>query len=106
MGELLGEMRVGLETGRVSADGDPGEQVADDGRDTEAMGEVSQAEGGAQAAGERQDEIAFVHVEMIWRYFLRSDFPGIAPVCLPRSSTTCPLTITNSIPSLYANGAV
>src|SRR5262249_38073886 len=30
--------------------------------------------------------------------------PGVAPVCLPRSSTSCPLTITYSTPSLYWNG--
>ena len=39
-------------------------------------------------------------------YFLRSALPGFAPVCLPRSSTTWPLTITYSIPSLYWNGSV
>ena len=36
----------------------------------------------------------------------RSARPGRAPVCLPLSSTTWPLTITYSIPSLYWNGSV
>ena len=42
---------------------------------------------------------------LFWSVTCRNARPGRAPVCLPLSTTTCPLTMTYSTPSLYWNGS-
>jgi hypothetical protein len=60
--ELLGQERVGDETRRIRTHQCAGEQVADNGRQTEALGDVAQYERGAKASRQRQDEIVGMHV--------------------------------------------
>jgi hypothetical protein len=46
-GELFGEMCVRREAGRMRTDRDPCQQVADDGREAETLGDVARDEGGS-----------------------------------------------------------
>ena len=59
--ELFGDLRVGDEAGRVGPDDDAGQQIADDGRQAEALRDVAEEQRRAEAAGERQDEAGFLH---------------------------------------------
>ena len=65
LGKLLGEVRIGLEAGRVATDDDAGEEIADDGRESEPVGEVAEHKSRAQAAGQSQNELGVMHAEMI-----------------------------------------
>ncbi len=65
IGKLLGEMRVGLEAGRVLADDDPREEISDDGRQPEPVRDVPKHEGRAERAGQRQDKFGVVHSDML-----------------------------------------
>ena len=47
--ELLGQRRVGDEARRVRPDEHPGEQVADDGREAETLGEIAQNQRSGEA---------------------------------------------------------
>ena len=60
-GELLGELAVGDEPRGVRPDQRPGEEIADDRGQPKPLGDVPQDEGCSQAAGERQDQVVFVH---------------------------------------------
>ena len=62
LGQLLGDIGVGHEAGRVRTDERAGQQVADDGRQARALGEVAEDEGRGEAAGQRQDQIEVVQV--------------------------------------------
>ena len=55
-GELQRETGVGDEAGRVRADGDAGEKIADDRRQTEPLGEESESEGKHQGPHDGGDE--------------------------------------------------
>ena len=59
--ELFGDASVGDESGSVGADGDAGEQVADDRREAEALRDVAEDERRSEAPGKRQDEVEIVH---------------------------------------------
>ena len=63
--QLLGQGRVGDEAGRVRADQRAGEQVADDGRKPEALRDVAQDQRGAEASGQRQDQVVCMHDALI-----------------------------------------
>ena len=63
-GELLGELGVRDEAGRMRSDGDAGEQVADDRRQAEPMREIAEDERRAEAAGQREDESEFFHAHL------------------------------------------
>ena len=55
---------------------DPRQQVADDRRQAEPMGEIAEDERGREAAGQRQDEIIGMH----WKVTFRRDgdeFPAL-----------------------------
>ena len=50
LGELVGQVLVGDEAGGMRADDEPGEEVADDGREAEPVRHVAADEGRGQAA--------------------------------------------------------
>ena len=54
-------MGVGDEARRVGADGDAGQQVADDWGKPGALGEVAEHERGGEASREGEDQIDRVH---------------------------------------------
>jgi hypothetical protein len=62
LGELIRQLPVGDEAGGVGADGEAGQQVADDGREPKAVGHVAQNQGGRKAAGQGQDQFEAVHL--------------------------------------------
>ena len=66
LGEFLGDRDVGGEAGRVRADGDAGEQVADNGRQPQLLCDKAEHERRGQAAGEREDEVDFMHGRVSW----------------------------------------
>ena len=49
--------RSATKPGRVRADEEPGDQVADDGREADAMGRETEDQRRAETAGQRQDQI-------------------------------------------------
>ena len=59
--ELLGERGVRHESRGVRTDKRSGEQVADDGRESEPLGDVSQNEGGREPAGQRENQVVRMH---------------------------------------------
>ena len=61
LGELIGQPDVGDESRRVGADDNPGEQVADDGREMQALGEIAEDERRGEPADKRGDEVEAVH---------------------------------------------
>jgi hypothetical protein len=54
---LLRQVPVGDEPRRVRADDDAGQQVADDRREPQSLGDVPQDQRGRQPAGQRQDQV-------------------------------------------------
>ena len=56
LGELESELRVRGEAGRERSDQDPGEQIADDRRETEPSGDERPDQGRGQSDGDRRDE--------------------------------------------------
>ena len=50
--------------GRVRADERAGQQVADDRRQAQPLGDVAEDEGGGQAAGEREDQVVSMHAAL------------------------------------------
>ncbi len=61
LGHLGGELGVGDEPRRVGADGDPGEHVADQGRQSEPLGDPAEGERHGERAGEGHDDGEIVH---------------------------------------------
>ena len=59
--ELFGDGRVRFDTWRMRSDRNPGDQVADDGREAEALGEISEDQRRAKARGKRENELDAVH---------------------------------------------
>ena len=55
-GELIGNALIGDEARRERADGDAGEQIADQRRQPQALGHEAEAEGEHKPHGERRDE--------------------------------------------------
>jgi hypothetical protein len=54
-GQLLGQRRVGDEARRMRSDERTGQEIADDGREANPLGEISQDKRRGEAAGERED---------------------------------------------------
>ena len=61
LGELLGEMLVRDEARRVRADQQPREEIADDGRQAEPMGQVASGQRRRETSGQRHDQVERVH---------------------------------------------
>ena len=59
--KLLGERGVRDESRGVRTNKRSGEQVSDNGRKSEPLGDVSKNEGGSEAAGERENQIVRMH---------------------------------------------
>jgi hypothetical protein len=72
LGELFRERSVRDEAGRVGPHEDAGEQVADDGRQPEAVRDVAEHERGGESSSERQDEIVSMHVVALQCRVLRN----------------------------------
>ena len=66
LGDLTGEFSIGLEAGRVRADDDAGQQIADDRRQLEPMRDRTEHQRSGEPAGEREDEIDVVHGGRGW----------------------------------------
>ena len=64
LGELLGDVAIGDEPGRVRPDHQPGQEVADDRRQLQALGEIAPDERSDEAAGECEDQIEAVHAAL------------------------------------------
>jgi hypothetical protein len=64
LGQLLGQRGVGDETGSMRAHERPGEQVADDGRKTEALCEVAKYQRRTEAPRQREDEGVSMHIAL------------------------------------------
>lgn len=56
LGELLGDGQIAAETRRVRPDEHAGEQVADDRRQSQAMGDVAADQGRAERGGKRRNQ--------------------------------------------------
>ena len=59
--KLLGQGLIGHEPRRVRSDDDAGEEVADDGRESQPVGDISRRQCGREAAGQREDQVNRVH---------------------------------------------
>ena len=67
LGELFGDMCVGDESGRIGPDDEAGQQVADDGRQADALCDVAEQQRRAEAARESKDDGRFLHALMVFR---------------------------------------
>ena len=65
LGQLLRHVAVGHEAWSVGADEEPGDEIADDRGEADAMGGEAEDQRRAEAAGQRQDEIDRVHPSII-----------------------------------------
>ena len=65
-GELVGDLLVGDEAGRVRSHEEPSEQVSDNGGQPESKAHVAARERGGQSASQGHDEIEVVH-DSGWR---------------------------------------
>ena len=61
VGELLGEARVGDEAGRIRSDRHSGKQVADEGRESEPLREVTERQRGGETGRQREDQFHLWH---------------------------------------------
>ena len=61
LGELVGQVQVALEAGRVRPDQHAGQQVADDRREAQPLGEQPQHPGGGEPGGDGRDQRELVH---------------------------------------------
>jgi hypothetical protein len=61
LGQLLGEPRIGDEAGRIRSDEQAADQIPDDRRQAETLGDVAEQQRRREAAGERPDQIDAVH---------------------------------------------
>ena len=59
--ELLGKAAIDDEPGRVRADERAGQQIADNGRQAEAVRDVSEEKRDTQPGGEREDQVITMH---------------------------------------------
>ena len=55
-GELIGDALIGNEARREGADGDAGEEIADQRRQPQALGDKAEAEGEHKPENQRRDE--------------------------------------------------
>ena len=65
LGELLRHRSIGDESGCMRSDECPGEKVADDRRQAEALRDIPENQGRGEPAGQRVDQIEVVHWEMV-----------------------------------------
>ena len=56
LGELIGDARIGYEAGREGADGDAGQQVANERRQAQAMGRDAKRQGEHKANNDGGDD--------------------------------------------------
>jgi hypothetical protein len=61
LGQLVGQVLVGDEAGRIGADDESRDEVPHDGGEPETKRRIAADEGGGQPAGQRQDQVDFVH---------------------------------------------
>ncbi|HTM30239.1 MAG TPA: hypothetical protein VL263_02990 [Vicinamibacterales bacterium] len=92
LGHLFGEVRVGDEAWRVRADERTGKQIAGDWRETEAMGEIAEHEGGAEPARQGKNQIVLVHAPA--RVMPSSVLRGPARRSPPNARSRSPTTLT------------
>ena len=59
--QLLGDRGVGSKAGSMRADGDAGEEVADDGRQSQLLRDEAEDECCGEAGCQRQDEVDVMH---------------------------------------------
>jgi hypothetical protein len=64
LGQLLGDVGVGHEAGRVRTDERARQQVPNDRREARTLREIPEEEGRGEVAGQRQDEIKVMHVPL------------------------------------------
>ena len=88
-GKLFGDFRVGDESGSVRADQSAGKQIADDRGEAGAMCEVTQNQGGGEAAGQRQDQIQVVHRRIVLRQIHLSRCRGLGDRRFRRTAQGC-----------------
>jgi hypothetical protein len=58
--QLLGKRRIGDKARRVRPDEGAGQEVADDRRQADSLGDVAQEEGRGEPAGERENQVVAV----------------------------------------------
>ncbi len=63
IGELVGDALIGDVTGREGSDQDAGEEITDERRELEAVGDEAQAEGEPESYGKRRNERGHVRHE-------------------------------------------
>ena len=61
LGQLLSEVRVGHEPGRIGTHGHASEQISDDRGEADALREVPEHQSGRQPTSQRQDQIEGMH---------------------------------------------
>jgi hypothetical protein len=61
LGQLLGQVRIGDEPGRIGTHGHASEQISDDGGEAEALREVPEHQRGRKSTSQRQDQIERMH---------------------------------------------
>ena len=65
--ELFGNAAIDGDAGSVRSDEHAGQQVADDGRQTKAVGDVPEEKGDPQPDGKRENQVISVHAALpVW----------------------------------------
>ena len=64
-GKLIGQRLIGDEARRVGTDDQPGQQIADDRREPQALRQITQHDRRRESAGQRQQQVEFVHKDFV-----------------------------------------
>ena len=60
-GQLIGQVLIGDKSGRIGADGQPGQQIPDNRRQAQPLSEIAQRDRCRECPGQRQQQVEIAH---------------------------------------------